>query len=195
MNLSRNLHLSHGLTLIEMLVVLLIMGLLVSVTVLSMGLSGRNDTDEAVRTAEDLSRLFEHVAQQALVKGDVLGWSLNNNANQPMQWWRWTSDTLGNNTINVASNNLAGAYWQRQPESFLPRLELPAQLMLQLADFHTQTPASAPQNHQTDTGPAVVFLPGRESLAFELRVLDAQTQQSLARIWSTDQGHIAWSAL
>ncbi|MDP2286073.1 MAG: prepilin-type N-terminal cleavage/methylation domain-containing protein [Pseudohongiella sp.] len=195
MNLSRNPHLSHGLTLIEMLVVLLIMGLLVSVTALSMGLTGRNDKNEAVRTAEDLSRLFEHAAQQALVQGEVLGWSLNNNANPPMQWWRWTSDTLGNNTINVASNNLTRAYWQRQPASFMPALEVPAQLILQLADLHAQVPASDTQNRQTDTGPALVFLPGRESVPFELRVLDAQTQQSLARIWSTDQGHIAWSAL
>jgi type II secretion system protein H len=195
MNLSCNPRLSHGLTLIEMLVVLLIMGLLVSVTALSMGLTGRNDTDEAVRTAEDLSRLFEHAAQQALVKGEVLGWSLNNNANQPMQWWRWTSDSLANNTTNAVANNLTSAYWQRQPESFMPMLEVPAQLMLQLADLYTQVPASAPQNRQTDTGPAVVFLPGRESVPFELRVLDAQTQRSLARIWSTDQGYIAWSAL
>ncbi|MDO9478564.1 MAG: prepilin-type N-terminal cleavage/methylation domain-containing protein [Pseudohongiella sp.] len=195
MNLSCNPRLSHGLTLIEMLVVLLIMGLLVSVTALSMGLTGRNDTDEAVRTAEDLSRLFEHAAQQALVKGEVLGWSLNNNANQPMQWWRWTSDSLANNTTNAVANNLTSAYWQRQPESFMPTLEVPAQLILQSTDLHTHVTASAPQNRQTDTGPAVVFLPGRESVPFELRVLDVQTQRSLARIWSTDQGYIAWSAL
>ena len=66
-----NLRLSHGLTLIEMLVVLLIMGLLVSVTALSTGLAGRTDSEDAARTAEDLSRLFEHAAQQALARGDA----------------------------------------------------------------------------------------------------------------------------
>ena len=82
---------SQGLTLIEMLVVLLIMGLLVSVTALSTGLAGRSDSDDAARTAEDLSRLFEHAAQQALARGDVLGWSLDANDSRTMRWWRWSS--------------------------------------------------------------------------------------------------------
>ena len=219
------LRLSHGLTLIEMLVVLLIMGLLVSVTALSTGLAGRSDSDDAARTAEDLSRLFEHAAQQALARGDVLGWSLDNNDSRTMRWWRWSSDTgvstVANTRINTTSNTTtstttinsanspgtlvdsqrAAARWQSQPRSFLPSVELPAQLALQLGAINPgarqsqqlQGSQQPQRSQQPATGPQLVFLPGLETVPFELRLLDAETGQSLARIWSDQPGRVDWS--
>lgn len=183
--------LSHGLTLIEMLVVLLIMGLLVSVTALSMGLAGRSDADDAARTAEDLSRLFEHAAQQALVRGEVLGLSLSADADQPVQWWRWTSETGTSAAVNAALSTFPTAMWQAQAETFMPVVKVPAQFTLQLTDSHTAVQA----DRQTDNRPHVVFMPARDMAAFDLRLLDAQTGQSVARIWVTDQGSIDWSAM
>lgn len=193
-----NPRLSHGLTLIEMLVVLLIMGLLVSVTALSTGLAGRSDSEDAARTAEDLSRLFEHAAQQALARGDVLGWSLDNNDSRTMLWWRWSSDTGSAAVINtaagagsMANSPVATARWQSQPHSFLPTVELPAQLVLQLSG---QTPG-AQASRQAASGPQLVFLPGLETIPFELRVLDVDTGQALARIWSEQPGRVDWGVL
>lgn len=193
-----NLRLSHGLTLIEMLVVLLIMGLLVSVTALSTGLAGRSDSEDAARTAEDLSRLFEHAAQQALARGDVLGWSLDNNDSRTMLWWRWSSDTGSAAVINtaagagsMANSPVATARWQSQPHSFLPTVELPAQLVLQLSG---QTPG-AQASRQAASGPHLVFLPGLETIPFELRVVDVDTGQALARIWSEQPGRVDWGVL
>ena len=198
--------LSHGLTLIEMLVVLLIMGLLVSVTALSTGLAGRSDSEDAARTAEDLSRLFEHAAQQALARGDVLGWSLDADDSRTMQWWRWSSDTsvstATNTSINTTINSASGpgtlvdsqgaaARWQSQPHSFLPSVELPAQLALQLSAIN---PGARP-SQQPATGPQLVFLPGLETVPFELRLLDEETGQALARIWSDQPGRVDWSVL
>lgn len=193
-----NPRLSHGLTLIEMLVVLLIMGLLVSVTALSTGLAGRSDSDDAARTAEDLSRLFEHAAQQALARGDVLGWSLDADDSRTMQWWRWSSDTGSAAVINtaaaagsMANSPVATARWQSQSHSFLPTVELPAQLVLQLSG---QTPG-AQASRQAASGPQLVFLPGLETIPFELRVLDVDTGQALARIWSEQPGRVDWGVL
>lgn len=193
-----NPRLSHGLTLIEMLVVLLIMGLLVSVTALSTGLAGRSDSEDAARAAEDLSRLFEHAAQQALARGDVLGWSLDNNDSRTMLWWRWSSDTGSAAVINtaagagsMANSPVATARWQSQPHSFLPTVELPAQLVLQLSG---QTPG-AQASRQAASGPQLVFLPGLETIPFELRVLDVDTGQALARIWSEQPGRVDWGVL
>lgn len=193
-----NPRLSHGLTLIEMLVVLLIMGLLVSVTALSTGLAGRSDSEDAARTAEDLSRLFEHAAQQALARGDVLGWSLDADDSRTMQWWRWSSDTGSAAVINtaaasgsMANSPVATARWQSQSHSFLPTVELPAQLVLQLSG---QTPG-AQASRQAASGPQLVFLPGLETIPFELRVLDVDTGQALARIWSEQPGRVDWGVL
>ena len=211
-----NLRLSHGLTLIEMLVVLLIMGLLVSVTALSTGLAGRTDSEDAARTAEDLSRLFEHAAQQALARGDVLGWSLDADDSRTMRWWRWSSDTgvstvvnasinttINTTTINTSTINSAispgnsvdsqgaAARWQSQPQPFLPTVELPAQLALQLSGQNPGAQAS----QQPATGPQLVFLPGLETVPFELRLLDVETGQALARIWSDQPGRVDWGVL
>lgn len=193
-----NPRLSHGLTLIEMLVVLLIMGLLVSVTALSTGLAGRSDSEDAARTAEDLSRLFEHAAQQALARGDVLGWSLDADDSRTMQWWRWSSDTGSAAVINtaaaagsMANSPVATARWQSQSHSFLPTVELPARLVLQLGG---QTPG-AQASRQAASGPQLVFLPGLETIPFELRVLDVDTGQALARIWSEQPGRVDWGVL
>jgi prepilin-type N-terminal cleavage/methylation domain-containing protein len=193
-----NPRLSHGLTLIEMLVVLLIMGLLVSVTALSTGLAGRSDSEDAARTAEDLSRLFEHAAQQALARGDVLGWSLDADDSRTMQWWRWSSDTGSAVVINtaaaaggMANSPVATARWQAQSHSFLPTVELPARLVLQLGG---QTPG-AQASRQAASGPQLVFLPGLETIPFELRVLDVDTGQALARIWSEQPGRVDWGVL
>lgn len=193
-----NLRLSHGLTLIEMLVVLLIMGLLVSVTALSTGLAGRSDSEDAARTAEDLSRLFEHAGQQALARGDVLGWSLDADDSRTMLWWRWSSDTGSAVVINtaaaagsMANSPVATARWQSQSHSFLPTIELPAQLVLQLSG---QTP-DAQASRQAASGPQLVFLPGLETIPFELRVLDVDTGQALARIWSEQPGRVDWGVL
>ena len=211
--------LSHGLTLIEMLVVLLIMGLLVSVTALSTGLAGRSDSEDAARTAEDLSRLFEHAAQQALARGDVLGWSLDAADSRTMRWWLWSSDTgvstvvntsinttINTTTINTTTINSAispgngvdsqgaAARWQSQPHSFLPSVELPAQLALQLSAINPGARPSQP-SQQPATGPQLVFLPGLETVPFELRLLDEETGQALARIWSDQPGRVDWSVL
>jgi prepilin-type N-terminal cleavage/methylation domain-containing protein len=199
--------LSHGLTLIEMLVVLLIMGLLVSVTALSTGLAGRSDSEDAARTAEDLSRLFEHAAQQALARGDVLGWSLDAADSRTMRWWLWSSDTGVSTVVNTSINTTtinsaispgngvdsqgAAARWQSQPHSFLPSVELPAQLALQLSALN---PGARP-SQQPATGPQLVFLPGLETVPFELRLLDEETGQALARIWSDQPGRVDWSVL
>lgn len=193
---------SQGVTLIEILVVLLIMGLLVSVTALSTGLAGRSDSEDAARTAEDLSRLFEHAAQQALARGDVLGWSLDVNDSRTMQWWRWSSDTSVNTatntsintTINTANSLGATARWQSQPHAFLPLVELPAQLALQLSAVNPDARPSQPSRLPA-TGPQLVFLPGLETVPFELRLLDVETGQSLARIWSDQPGRVDWSVL
>ncbi len=193
-----NLRLNHGLTLIEMLVVLLIMGLLVSVTALSTGLAGRSDSDDAARTAEDLSRLFEHAAQQALARGDVLGWSLDADDSRSMLWWRWSSDTGSAAVINtaasagsMANSPVTTARWQSQLQPFLPTVELPAQLVLQLSG---QTPG-AQASQQAPSGPQLVFLPGLETVPFELRLLDVETGQALARIWSEQPGRVDWGVL
>jgi type II secretion system protein H len=193
---------SQGLTLIEMLVVLLIMGLLVSVTALSTGLAGRSDSEDAARTAEDLSRLFEHAAQQALARGDVLGWSLDADDSRTMQWWRWSSDTSVstvsttsiNTTIITANSPSATARWQSQPHAFLPSVELPAQLALQLSAVNPDARPLQP-SRQLATGPQLVFLPGLETVPFELRLLDVETGQSLVRIWSDQPGRVDWSVL
>lgn len=193
MNACCHPRLSHGMTLIEMLVVLLIMGLLVSVTALSMGLAGRSDSDEAARTAEDLSRLFEHAARQAMVTGDVLGMSVGADSKDApaLQWWRWTSDATSRADGNPAATQLTTAMWQQQPETFMPALAVPAQFTLQLTD--TQT--SEQQNRLDDSRPQVVFMPGRESMPFEMRLLDARTGRSLARIINNAEGQMAWSVM
>lgn len=193
MNACCHSRLSHGMTLIEMLVVLLIMGLLVSVTALSMGLAGRSNTDEAARTAEDLSRLFEHAARQAMVTGDVLGASVSvDNDNSPaLQWWRWTSDATNRADGNPAATQLTTAMWQQQAETFMPALAIPANVTLQLSD--SQTPVQ--QNRPEDSRPQVVFMPGRESTPFEMRLLDAGTGRPLARIINNTEGQLAWSVM
>lgn len=193
MNACYHPRLSHGITLIEMLVVLLIMGLLVSVTALSMGLAGRSDTDEAARTAEDLNRLFEHAARQAMVTGDVLGVSvgINRDDGPALQWWRWTSDATGRADGNPAATLLTTAMWQQQPDTFMPALAIPANVTLQLSD--SQAPGQ--QNRQEDSRPQVVFMPGRETMPFEMRLLDAGTGRPLARIRNNAEGQMAWSVL
>jgi len=185
--------LSQGLTLIEMLVVLLIMGLLVSVTALSIGLAGRGDAEDAARTAEDLSRLFEHAAQQALVRGEVLGLSLSlgTEADQPMQWWRWTSESTSGAAVNAGISTVSTARWQAQAEAFMPVVTVPEQFKLQLTDAQT----TVQPGRSTDAGPQIVFMPARESIEFDVRVQHAQTGQSLARIWVSDQGSINWSEM
>lgn len=187
--------LSQGLTLIEMLVVLLIMGLLVSVTALSIGLAGRGDAEDAARTAEDLSRLFEHASQQALVRGEVLGLSLGlslgTDADQPMQWWRWTSESTSGAAFNAGISTVSTARWQAQAEAFMPVVTVPEQFKLQLTD----SPSAVLPDPLTDSGPHIVFMPARETSEFDVRVQDTQTGQSLARIWVSEQGSINWSVM
>jgi prepilin-type N-terminal cleavage/methylation domain-containing protein len=186
---------SQGLTLIEMLVVLLIMGLLVSVTALSIGLAGRGDAEDAARTAEDLSRLFEHAAQQALVRGEVLGLSLGlslgTEADQPMQWWRWTSESTSGAAFNAGISTVSTARWQAQAEAFMPVVTVPEQFKLQLTD----SPSAVQPDRLTDSGPQIVFMPARESIEFDVRIQHAQTGQSLARIWVSEQGSVDWSVM
>lgn len=187
--------LSQGLTLIEMLVVLLIMGLLVSVTALSIGLAGRGDAEDAARTAEDLSRLFEHAAQQALVRGEVLGLSLGlslgTEADQAMQWWRWTSESTSGAAFNAGISTVSTASWQAQAEAFMPVVTVPEQFKLQLTD----SPSAVQSDRLAASGPQIVFMPARETIEFDVRVQDAQTGQSLARIWVSDQGRVDWSVM
>jgi hypothetical protein len=40
-----------------------------------------------------------------------------------------------------------------------------------------------------------VFLPGLETVPFELRLLDVETGQALARIWSDQPGRVDWGVL
>jgi hypothetical protein len=73
----------------------------------------------------------------------------------------------------------------------LPTVELPAQLVLQLSG---QNPGAQP-SQQPATGPQLVFLPGLETVPFELRLLDVETGQALARIWSDQPGRVDWGVL
>lgn len=187
--------LSQGLTLIEMLVVLLIMGLLVSVTALSIGLAGRGDAEDAARTAEDLSRLFEHAAQQALVRGEVLGLSLGlslgTEVDQAMQWWRWTSESTSGAAFDIGISTVPTARWQAQAEAFMPAVTVPEQFKLHLTD----SPSTVQPDRLADSVPQIVFMPARETIEFDVRVQDAQTGQSLARIWVSEQGSVDWSVM
>lgn len=187
---GQNLSKSRGMTLIEMLVVLLIVGLLVSVTVLSTGLINRGDSSEsgvALSVAEDLSRLFEHASQQAVAKNEVLGWSLQND--QQMVWWRWSSMSL----TPVSSTQTQSAASGRVPdwmvdESVMKALDLPDNIQLHVTSDTT-----------SDRGdgnlPAVVFFPGREYSAFEVYVRDSESARALARVWPGRDGLMNWSAL
>lgn len=183
---------NRGMTLIEMLVVLLIMGLLTSVTVLSVGMvgrTGRGDADAALTVAEDLSRLFEHASQQALATHQVLGWGLTGDqaGGQQMRWWRWSSLPPSQSPLSPAPAGQVPV-WLADEETMSSELVLPDNLLLQL------NPRSLTVS-QPDSVPAVVFFPGREYSAFEIYVRDTELSTALARVWSERDGSIRWAAL
>lgn len=166
-----------GMTLIEMLVVLLIMGLLVSVTLLSTGILGRGSSQSeiALTLAEDLSRLFEHAGQQALAGNQVL--SLRIDAGQQLSWWQWGSSSLA-----------PEPQWIPVGEPKMAVLAVPGNIMLQV------TPGAAP-GMQSDNQPVVVFYPGREYSPFEIVLRNTDSPAGLARVWSESDGSIRWAAL
>lgn len=187
---------SRGMTLIEMLVVLLIMGLLVSVTVLSTGVVSRGDSSVsgvALRVAEDLSRMFEHASQQAVAKNEVLGWGMQDN--QQMSWWRWASAPLPALTQSPAMGVARASGWQVD-ESAIKAFDLPDDLALQVNVINPGNVAvSAISDVQSNAAPAVVFFPGREYSAFEIYVLDGDSSRALARVWAESNGRFNWGAL
>lgn len=173
---------TRGMTLVEILVVLVIVGLLVSVTVLSTGMLSRGNTnsDAALAVAEDLSRLFGHASQQALANNEVLGWSLHDD--QQMVWWRWASPSQSPALLPQAP------VWSPLDESEMNVLDVPADIVLSV---NTNMPSGTQQQNQ----PAVVFFPGREYSVFEIVVRNNQDERAMARIWPERDGLIRWAVL
>jgi prepilin-type N-terminal cleavage/methylation domain-containing protein len=189
---------SRGFTLIEMLVVLLIMGLLVSVTVLSTTLLSRTEnavSNKALTVAQELSRLFELASQQALIKGEVLGWSMVDTQNEhSMSWWRWSSEA----SVGAVQPNALpqAANWVPLRELMPAVITLPENISLQLSlENRAGLTMTTPSAWQESNAPAVVFYPGREYSAFEIIVRDTDTGNALARVWPGQNGHIRWGAL
>ncbi|MDO8908587.1 MAG: GspH/FimT family pseudopilin [Pseudohongiella sp.] len=184
----------RGFTLIEMLVVMLIMGLLVSVTVLSTGLFSRADSaasDSALAVAENLSRLFQHASQQALAKNEVLGWSVvETQDRQSMRWWRWSS------AAGLQPGMQPAPTWVPLDDNLMAAIDMPDNVQLH-AGTDTRSASVVPpsSNARPINSPSVVFFPGREYSIFEIVVRDADSGQSLARVWPERDGQINWSAM
>lgn len=169
----------RGMTLIEMLVVLLMMSLLVSVTVLSTGMLGRDDSSAsgvALRVAEDLSRLFEQASRQAVAKNEVLGWSLQDD--RQMHWWRWASPPSAQAPV-----------WLQADGSVMTVMSLPDNIALQV-----NADASSDRRPEGNL-PVVVFFPGREYSAFEIVVRSIESARPLARVWTERDGLFKWGVL
>lgn len=161
--------LNQGMTLVEVLVVLLIMGLLVSVTAVSTGIVGgssRGDSSEVSSLGHDISQAFEQRRQQALAENEVLGWSLDEH--QRSIWWRWQSGS-----------------WLQIDESAMKVITLPDTVEMQI----TSSAFSA------DQVPTVVFFPGLEMTAFEINLRSKGVERAAARVWSAADGSMQWSVL
>lgn len=166
------INLSRGITLIELLVVLVIMGLLVSVAVLSTGLAGgskRSDGNDALAAAEALSVMLEHASQLALAENAVLGLRVDERGE--LSWLRWQSQS-----------------WLAADESVLTGHTLPQSVAVQWQPDK----ASAVSD---DAAPVIVFYPGRELSVFELHLRDKNTERASARVWPGPDGSIRWGAL
>lgn len=182
---------SRGMSLIELLLVLLIMALLVGVSVVSIDLpsrlAGGNARDDrhqqAGNLAAELTAAFNQAAALALAGNQVLGWSYaggggedaegresGEGSTQDMIWWQWT----------------AQRQWQHSKTLALPTVRWPENIRVQ------QQGADSRRWAQSDE-PMLIFLPGREYMAFEIELRARGSGRTLAAIWSQHDGYLHWA--
>lgn len=167
----------RGYSLIEMLVVLIIIGLLVSVVSLSTGL-GQNGRADLERVGANLEQLLSVAADEAVLRGTPIGLSFV--PPQPSEDPRWMLRWFG---------------WQPQIWmelfDFMPTQYLPERLVPRLIVEGEEFSAADLMRINASGLPTLVFYPTGESTLFTLQLHDEINARSLVQLSNLDDGLVA----
>lgn len=151
----------HGFTLLELMVVMVLIGIILTFVVGSVGDGGRGDRIK--REAQRIAALVEMVGEEAVLRSALVGMRFDEEGYSFLRW----------ETVEGEDGKQHQEWQEISGDDLLrPRpIEAPMRLQLTVEGFGITLTSPAPEGEDGVPPPQVIFMPSGEHTPFELSLL------------------------